>query len=62
MEKFFKSILFSVGLYCLLTLPHFIFMYTFGSSGIQYSIEVTMLIGLISGFCGPSLSKLKIFN
>jgi len=62
MEKFFKSILFSVGLYCLLTIPHFIFMYTFGSSGIQYSTEAIIFIGLISGFFGPSLSKLKIFS
>jgi preprotein translocase subunit SecF len=56
--NFLKSLIFGLGLYCLLTIPHFIFLYTFGESGIQYPIELIFFIGLISGFFSSTLSKI----
>lgn len=60
MDNFFKSIATSLVLYVLLTIPHLICMLTWGKYGIDYGLDVMMLIGFISGILGPSISK-KIF-
>lgn len=57
MEKLIKSILASVAVYFILTLPHFIYFQTFGKSGFEMSPILLMILGGVSGFLGPILSK-----
>ncbi len=62
MKNLFKSILISVVLYCLLTLPHFIYMYTVGKYGAEYSFEAILAIATISSILSIPISKMNIFN
>jgi ABC-type multidrug transport system permease subunit len=62
MKDLFKTILISVGTYCLLTLPHFIYMYTWGNHGIQYSFEVLIAIATLSSILSVPISKSKFFK
>ncbi len=62
MNNILKTILIGVGLYCLLTLPHFIYMYTWGEHGIKYSFEVILLIATVSSILSVPISKMKMFN
>ena len=41
MNKFTKSIILGLGLYFLVSLPHFIYMYTGGQYGIEYEDDFT---------------------
>ena len=62
MKNLLKTILISVSLYCLLTLPHFIYMYSNGTNGIEYSLEVVILIATISSILSVPISKSKMFE
>lgn len=62
MKNLLKTILISVSLYCLLTLPHFIYMYSNGTNGIEYSLEILLIVGTISSILSVPISKIDIFN
>jgi hypothetical protein len=62
MNNPFKNILISVALYCLLTLPHFIYMYSWGKYGIDYPFELIIAIAAISGILSGPISKSKMFQ
>ena len=62
MKNLLKTILIGVSLYCLLTLPHFIYMYTWGENGIKYSLEVLILIASTTSIISVPISKMDIFN
>ena len=62
MKKLFLSLLMSLGIYFLLTLPHSIAMYTMniitGSySGYFYPLWLILSISLISGILGNIITK-----
>ena len=62
MKNLLKTILIGVSLYCLFTLPHFIYMYTWGEHGIKYSLEVLILIASTTSIISVPISKMDIFN
>lgn len=62
MKNLLKTILIGVSLYCLFTLPHFIYMYTWGEHGIKYSLELIIVVGTISSILSGPISKMDIFN
>ncbi len=62
MKNLLKTILIGVSLYCLLTLPHFIYVYTWGEHGIQYSFEAIILIATVTSILSVPISKMDIFN
>ena len=62
MRNLLKTILISVGTYCLLTIPHFIYMYSWGKYGIQYSTEAILAIATISSILSVPISNLKMFK
>ena len=62
MKNLLKTILIGVSLYCLFTLPHFIYMYSNGTNGIKYSLEVLILIASTTSIISVPISKMDIFN
>jgi hypothetical protein len=62
MKNLLKTILIGVSLYCLFTLPHFIYMYSNGTNGIKYSLELIIVVGTISSILSVPISKMDIFN
>ncbi len=63
MNKFTKSIILGLGLYFLVSLPHFIYLYTGGQYGIEYAFEVIVPLGFICGLIGgPFMANMDFFN
>jgi uncharacterized membrane protein YjjP (DUF1212 family) len=52
MRELFLRILFGLGVYFLLTIPHFMAGFTMDNFGIIYPFWLVMLIAFVSGFIG----------
>jgi hypothetical protein len=59
MKNLLRSILLSITIYCLLTIPHFIFMYTWGKNGIEYSNEVIAMLATLSSILSVYIINIK---
>ena len=59
MKNLLRTILLSITIYCLLTIPHFIFMYTCGKNGIEYSNEVIAMVATLSSILSVYIINIK---
>lgn len=56
-KELFLTINVGIAVYFLLTLPHFIYIYTWGNSGISYSTPIIFGLALISGLLSRKIAK-----
>jgi hypothetical protein len=46
-----------IALYFLLTVPHFIYVYTWGNYGISYTFPIILILALTSGLLSRYIAK-----
>lgn len=59
MKQFFATILVNCGIYCLLTLPHVLYVVSNGEFGFKYPITAVIPIAVVSAFSHLIYKKTK---